>query len=87
MGAQGATPLKRTKQPPPEELYGEDEEVMIEPLPGHGDDEIVAVFEGSGAAPPRRLAPKFFSGKVPSHLRERVHRIATVHRKARKRLH
>jgi len=73
--------------PPPAESYGEDEEVTIEPLPGHGDDEILALFERSGAAPPLRLAPGFWSGRVPLHLREGVHRIATVHRKPLKRMH
>ncbi len=71
----------------PGDAYDDDEVVVIEPLPGHGDDEIIAVFERSGAAPPRQIAPRFLSGTVPRHLREGVHRIATVQRKARKRMH
>ena len=79
--------LKEQPAPPLTEAYADDEEVMIEPLPGHDDDEILAVFERCGAAPPQRLAPRFWSGKVPLPLRERVHQIAAVHRKTRKRMH
>jgi hypothetical protein len=71
----------------PTESYGEDEEVMIEPLPGHGDDEIRALFEQAGATPPTRLAPGFWSGKVPVRLREGIRQIASVHRKPIKQLH
>jgi len=79
--------LNQQPLPPATASYAEDEEVMIEPLPGHGDDEILALFERSGATPPLRLAPGFWSGKVPLPLREKVHQVAAVHRKPLKRMH
>ena len=79
--------MKKQVLPAPSESYAEDEEVMIEPLAGHGDEEIRALFEGAGVRPPTRLAPGFWSGKIPLHLREGIHRIAVVHRKPLKRMH
>ncbi len=81
--------MKLEKRPLPEvdQSYPEDEVVTIEPLPGHGDEEISTLFKGAGAEPPHRLAPRFWSGKVPVHLREGVCKIAAVHRKPLKRMY
>ena len=79
--------FKKVVSLPWELEYSGEEEVNIEPLDGHAPEEIVSLFVQASAAAPEQLAPGFFSGKVPLHLRPALSAIARVHRKPIKRMH
>jgi hypothetical protein len=60
--------------------------VMLEPLPGHSDDEVVARLEDLGASKVSVLAPGFISAHALADALDAVQEIADVHVKALKQI-
>jgi hypothetical protein len=61
--------------------------VLVEPLPGHTDEEIAAALEGCGAHEVNVLAPGFISAQTPRSSLEMLATIAHVHPKRTKQMH
>jgi hypothetical protein len=56
---------------------------MVEPLPGHTDDEVVALLQRSGATQISILAPGFISARAQPGALEALQSIAEVREKPR----
>jgi hypothetical protein len=60
--------------------------VMIEPLPGHSDEEVLGALEDAGIVDASVLAPGFISAHGhPDNLRA-IERIACIHAKPQKQM-
>jgi hypothetical protein len=82
----GFVMFKKEASPPLATDYGEGDEVTIELMDDHSPDELVRMFQKVNAPLPEKLAPRFYSGKVPVALRAALHSIARVQPKTRKRM-
>ena len=60
--------------------------VLVEPLPGHSDEEVVHSLECSGASEVAILAPGFISAQVRRVALEAVEEVAYVHPKHEKQM-
>ena len=58
--------------------------VLLRPLPGHDDDEVMRSLRELGASEVELLAPGFISANVPASAREAAEQLARVEVKARK---
>lgn len=61
--------------------------VLVEPLPGHPDEEVLSLLGKMGGIDVTHLAPGFISAELASRYLDSVRKIAYVHRKATKQLH
>jgi hypothetical protein len=60
--------------------------VMIEPYPGHSDEEVISSLEALGVSDVTLLAPGYISARADASALKEVEGIAHVHQKARKQL-
>ena len=56
-------------------------DVMVEPLPGHSDEEVAAALRNSGAESVQVLAPGFISAQASGACLQKVKDIAEIHPK------
>jgi hypothetical protein len=61
--------------------------VLLEPLPGHSDREVVDVLTAEGAQEIAMLSPGFISAHVDRSMLQAVETVAFVHPQRRKQLH
>ena len=58
--------------------------VVVEPLPEHTDDEVVAMLEAQGADEISVLSEGYISARIPRDAIEKVEAVASVQLKTRK---
>ncbi len=80
--------VKRTKLEPEQDSQGTHElvPVLVEPLPGHSDEEVLSLLDAVGGADVVQLAPGFISAELEACCLESVRKIAYVHPKAMKQM-
>ena len=62
-------------------------DVMVEPLPGHSDEEVAAALRNSGAESVQVLAPGFISAQASGACLQKVEDIAEIHPKPTSQTH
>jgi hypothetical protein len=63
---------------------GEELSALVEPRPGHSDNEVISALEKSGAAKVTALAPGFISVQAKMAILRAIEAIAYVHIKSHK---
>ena len=63
---------------------GEELSALVEPKPGHSNNEVITVLEESGAAKVTELAPGFISAQAKMAILRAIEDIAYVHIKLHK---
>jgi hypothetical protein len=63
----------------------EERSVLLEPLPGHTESEVVAFLKRLGASKVEVLSPGFISARAAGVVLQKLHSVAHIHVKHEKR--